>query len=233
MTAAAEVRVGFTGVLWDARPTRALADDLRDGPGATPLSEADAAWRALGSDLSAVGDELDSVVSDLERTWRSGASSAVVNRAVSLRRWIDELGTHATDSAERARRQVDVTEVAMSTMPSAEDVASTDADKARVDSVGRGVVVTPLTGGGTRMTEFAHAQRLAAARAMHSYEHASTDTAVVWSGPARPQMSPLAASPTHRTARPVPTPTPTTTSLHPALPEGVLNLGPPPPEGDR
>ena len=224
MTAAGDVRVGFTGTLWDARPTRALADELRDGPGATPLSDADAAWSALGSDLSAVGDELGAVVSDLERTWRSGASSTVVSRAALLRTWIDELGSHATDTAARARRQADVTEVAVTAMPATEDVSVMDDDKARADSVGRGVVVTPLTGGGARISELAHAQHLSAARAMQSYEHASADAASAWSGPMRPQMPRLVAPTAHRAHRHVPAPAPAAPPVPGTLQEGVLNL---------
>ena len=41
--------VGFTGVVWDARPTERLAKDLTTGPGAAPMAEAAAAWAKVAA----------------------------------------------------------------------------------------------------------------------------------------------------------------------------------------
>ncbi|WAC56415.1 PPE domain-containing protein [Gordonia sp. SL306] len=226
---------GFTGVIWDARPTEKLAFDLGDGPGPGPLTDAGLAWATVSAELASAATEYGSILAALGLNWRSPHTSAAFEKLTRLAPWFAETAAAAGRNAGRAEGQAAAVTVARLTMPNIVEVDV--AEKAMHAATVVSALAPALLGAAAHAERALHDQKLRAARVMETYEAATESVARPWtdSRPAPDLVSagPLGAERAARqaAARAAAHPAPPTVSAPVSM--GGIPMGgvaPPPPE---
>jgi len=184
--------VGFTGVIWEARPTEQLARDLSTGPGAKPMADASAAWGRLGASFGAAALEYDQIVAKIRQSWSSDESEAVIERIARLRDWLGEAAAQAGRNATHAGSQAVAYEVAALTMPHVNELASLENAKRGVEQAGA-ALGAPMVGAAAQLDSEQGIAKANAARVMQSYESATAPLAMPWEHPQPPAIASGAA----------------------------------------
>ncbi|MBO0853863.1 MAG: PPE domain-containing protein [Nocardia sp.] len=170
---------GFTGVVWEARPTEQLARELTTGPGPVPMADAAAAWTRLAAEFGAAVPEYDRIVAAIRGHWQSETSDAVLQRISAMREWLAEVATAAARNAEHATRQATSYEIARLAMPHVAEVAALDRAVHAVQALGASLGA-PLVGAAAQISADHDAAKADAARIMRTYEAASAPLASHW-----------------------------------------------------
>ncbi|MET8650206.1 PPE domain-containing protein [Nocardia aurea] len=180
--------IGFTGVVWQARPTDQLARDLTTGPGAVPMSEASAAWAKLAASFGAAVVEYDQILARIRESWRSGESEAVLERISKLREWLVEAAAAAGQNATRAGGQAVAYEVARLAMPHMVEIAALETAMRGIQQAGA-ALGAPLVAAAAQVEGEQDLAKANAARVMQSYESATTPLATPWTHEAPPVIA--------------------------------------------
>lgn len=180
--------VGFTGVIWEARPTEQLARDLSTGPGAKPMADASAAWARLGASFGAAALEYDQIVARIRQSWSSDESEAVIERIARLRDWLGEAAAQAGRNATHAGSQAVAYEVAALAMPHVDDVAALENAKRGVEQAGA-ALGAPMVAAAAELDSEQGIAKANAARVMQSYESATAPLAMPWEHPSPPMIA--------------------------------------------
>ncbi|MGV9672647.1 PPE domain-containing protein [Gordonia sp. NPDC003504] len=163
---------GFTGVIWDARTPRRLADDLGAGPGAAPLHETAASWLRLADEFAGAAAEYASIVSRLREHWESGVAQPALDHLATFTGWLVVAAARATATAVTLGAQAAAVDAARLAMP---DLGEIDLLASIADAALSVTALTPLATGAAAHAERAvHDQRMRAARVMEAYEAAGT-----------------------------------------------------------
>ncbi|MFD0365947.1 PPE domain-containing protein [Nocardia sp. GCM10030253] len=201
--------VGFTGVIWQARPTDQLARDLTTGRGATPMAEAGAAWAKLAASFGAAVVEYDQIVSKIRESWRSAESEVVIERITTLRDWLADAAVAAGQNAGRAGGQAVAHEVARLAMPHVAEIAALETARQGIEQAGA-ALGAPLVAAAAEVDTQQDLAKSNAARVMQSYESATTPLATPWQHQQPPVIASSAAleaeqaGPTRTTSAPGP-----------------------------
>ncbi|MEV4124625.1 PPE domain-containing protein [Nocardia sp. NPDC049707] len=190
---------GFTGVVWEARPTEQLAKDLMTGRGAAPMAEASAALARLAASFGGAVVEYDQIIGAIREAWRSDTSEAVLERISTLREWLIEAAGSAGQNATRAGRQAMAYELAKLTMPHVAEIAALEAAKQSIEQMGAGLG-GPLVGAAAAVDAEQDLAKANAARVMRTYESAATPLATPWQHAAPPVIASSAALDAERAA---------------------------------
>lgn len=182
--------IGFTGVIWQARPTDRLARELSTGAGVAPMAESAAAWARLAASLGAAVVEYDQVIGKIRESWRSHATEEVVQRISQLREWLVEAAAAAGENAARVAGQVVAYEVAQLAMPHVDELAALEALGRGIEQAGA-ALGGPLVAAAAQVDEERDLAKANAAWVMQSYESASTALAEPWES----RQPPVIASP--------------------------------------
>ncbi|GAA3697192.1 PPE domain-containing protein [Gordonia hankookensis] len=183
---------GFTGVIWDARPTEKLAFDLGDGPGPGPLTDAGLAWGTVSAELASAATEYGSILAALGLNWRSPHTSAAFEKLTRLAPWFAETAAAAGRNAGRAEGQAAAVTVARLTMPNIVEVDV--AEKAMHAATVVSALAPALVGAAAHAERALHDQKLRAARVMETYEAATESAARPWTD-SRPAPDLVSAGP--------------------------------------
>ncbi|MEV3964166.1 PPE domain-containing protein [Nocardia sp. NPDC050193] len=178
---------GFTGVIWEARPTEKLAHDLGAGAGARPMADAGAAWSRVAAAFGAAVIEYDRVLVQLRESWRSSESEIAIDRFAALRHWLIDAATAAGRHAAMAGGQAVAYEVASLAMPHLADLAALDAAVRSIEQMGA-ALGTPLVGAIAEVDTEQNLAKANAARVMQNYESASAQLASPWEPHDPPQI---------------------------------------------
>lgn len=179
--------VGFTGVIWEARPAERLAHDLHDGLGPVHLAESGAAWAKLGAELVDIGVEYGKILADLGLHWESQSYNHAFAKLTQLVPWFADAAGHAAFTAGKAEEQAMATTVALTAMPNPVEIAATQAIGDALSHVHL-AAGSPLHGVAAN-TERAHQdQKQRASRVMESYERATTQVSTPWQQPNPPKI---------------------------------------------
>ncbi|MFI7666826.1 PPE domain-containing protein [Nocardia sp. NPDC049526] len=171
--------IGFTGVVWPARPTEQLARDLTTGRGAAPMAEAGTAWTQLAASFGAAVGEYDQIVAELRESWRSDSSDLVLERIGKLRDWLVDAAASAGRNATSAAGQAAAYEVARLAMPHVAEIAALEAVKQSIEHAGA-ALGAPLVAAAAQVDSEQDLAKADAARVMQSYESATTPLATPW-----------------------------------------------------
>ncbi|MBF6327522.1 PPE domain-containing protein [Nocardia transvalensis] len=208
---------GFTGVVWEARPTEQLARDLTTGPGAVPMAEAAAAWTQLAASFGAAVIEYDRIINTVREAWRSEGSEMVLERITKLREWLMDAATAAGRNAAHAGGQATAHEVARMAMPHVAEIAALEAAKQAIEQVGAGLGA-PLVGAAAQVDAQQDLAKAGAARVMRSYESAAAPLATPW----EQQPPPVIASAAALEAEQVSATAPPSPAVAPAVASGAF-----------
>ncbi|MGV9709742.1 PPE domain-containing protein [Gordonia sp. NPDC003424] len=179
--------VGFTGVIWEARPAERLAHDLHDGLGPAHLAESGAAWAKLGAELVDIGVEYGKILADLGLHWESASYNHAFAKLTQLVPWFADAAGHAVFTAAKAEEQAVATTVALTAMPNPVEIAATEAIAEALSHVHM-AAGSPLHAVAAN-TERAHQdQKQRASRVMESYERATTPVSAPWQQPNPPKI---------------------------------------------
>ncbi|MGV9612717.1 PPE domain-containing protein [Nocardia xishanensis] len=201
---------GFTGVVWEARPTEKLAQDLTTGRGAAPMAEAAQAWTRLGVSFGAAVPEYDQIVKAIGESWRSETSPEILDRITKLREWLLEAAGSAAQNATKTGSQALAYEVARLAMPHVAEIAALEEAKKAVEAIGAGLGA-PLVGAAADIDAEQDLAKVNAARVMRVYEEATKPLEAPWTQTAPPVIANSAALEAERAASEVrPTAMPTT-----------------------
>ncbi|WP_227984295.1 PPE domain-containing protein [Nocardia spumae] len=170
---------GFTGVVWEARPTERLARELTTGPGSVPMAEAAAAWSRLAANFGAAVVDYDRIVSEIRGHWQSDRSDEVVERIARMRDWLLDAATAAGRNATHAGEQAAAYEVARLAMPHVAEIAALDQAMHAVQAVGA-ALGAPMVGVAADISADQDVAKSGAARVMRTYEAATEPLAVPW-----------------------------------------------------
>ncbi|WP_330233007.1 PPE family protein [Nocardia sp. NBC_00508] len=184
--------IGFTGVVWQARPTEQLARDLTTGPGAAPMADASTAWAKLAASFGAAVVEYDQIVAKIRESWRSGESEAVLERITKLRDWLVDAAAAAGQNAAKAGAQAVAHEVARLAMPHVVEIAALEAAKRGIEQAGA-ALGAPLVAAAAQVDSEQDLAKANAARVMQSYEAAATPLATPWEQQHPPVIASAAA----------------------------------------
>ena len=171
--------IGFTGVVWPARPTEQLARDLTTGRGAAPMAEAGTAWTQLAGSFGAAVVEYDQIVAELRESWRSDGSDLFLERIGKLRDWLVDAAASAGRNAASAGGQAAAYEVARLAMPHVAEIAALEAAKQSIEHAGA-ALGAPLVAAAAQVDDQQDLAKADAARVMQSYESATTPLATPW-----------------------------------------------------
>ncbi|WP_328409273.1 PPE domain-containing protein [Nocardia sp. NBC_00403] len=171
--------VGFTGVIWQARPTDQLARDLTTGRGAAPMAEAGAAWAKLAASFGAAVLEYDQIVAKIRESWRSTESEVVIERITTLRDWLADAAVAAGQNAGRAGGQAVAHEVARLAMPHIAEIAALETARQGIEQAGA-ALGAPLVAAAAEVDTQQDLVKSNAARVMQSYESATAPLATPW-----------------------------------------------------
>ncbi|WP_068056989.1 PPE domain-containing protein [Nocardia xishanensis] len=201
---------GFTGVVWEARPTEKLAQDLTTGRGAAPMAEAAQAWTRLGVSFGAAVPEYDQIVKAIGESWRSETSPEILDRITKLREWLLEAAGSAAQNATKTGSQALAYEVARLAMPHVAEIAALEEAKKAVEAIGAGLGA-PLVGAAADIDAEQDLAKVNAARVMRVYEEATKPLEAPWTQTGPPVIANSAALEAERAASEVrPTAMPTT-----------------------
>lgn len=179
--------VGFTGVVWEARPAQRLASELATGPGPVPMAEAAAAWGRLAAVFAAATADYDRIVAVIDDHWRSPVSAQTVERIGRMRQWLAQTAAAASQTASRTGAQATAYEVAQLAMPHAAEVVALEQARRSAEQVGA-ALGAPLVGGVAQVSTDADAAHMTAVRVMRSYEAAAQPLAQPWEHEPPPQL---------------------------------------------
>ncbi len=171
--------IGFTGVVWPARPTEQLARDLTTGRGAAPMAEAGTAWTQLAGSFGAAVVEYDQIVAELRESWRSDGSDLFLERIGKLRDWLVDAAASAGRNAASAGGQAAAYEVARLAMPHVAEIAALEAAKQSIEHAGA-ALGAPLVAAAAQVDDQQDLAKADAARVMQSYESATTPLSTPW-----------------------------------------------------
>ncbi|MCP2289319.1 PPE domain-containing protein [Nocardia amikacinitolerans] len=183
---------GFTGVVWEARPTEKLAKDLTTGPGTVPMAEAAQAWTRLGVSFGAAVLEYDQIVRAIGESWRSETSPEILDRITKLREWLLEAAGSATQNATKTGSQALAYEVARLAMPHVAEIAALEEAKKSVEAIGAGLGA-PLVGAAADIDAEQDLAKVNAARVMRVYEEATKPLETPWTQTTPPVIANSAA----------------------------------------
>ncbi|ONM50534.1 PPE domain-containing protein [Nocardia donostiensis] len=184
--------IGFTGVVWPARPTEQLSRDLTTGPGAAPMAEASVAWTHLAAAFGAAVAEYEHIVATLRESWRSPESEPALERITQLRDWLVEAAAAAGQNAVRAGNQAAAYEVARLAMPHIAEIAALEELKQGIEQAGA-ALGSPLVAAAAEIEGEQDIAKASAARVMQSYESATTPLADPWQHKQPPVIATSAA----------------------------------------
>ncbi|MEU4342648.1 PPE domain-containing protein [Nocardia sp. NPDC023852] len=190
---------GFTGVIWEARPTEQLSRDLTTGRGAIPMAEAGAAWAELAVSFGAAVVEYDQIIAKIRESWRSAESSAAIDRIARLRDWLVDAAAAAGHNASRASGQAVAYEVARLAMPHVTEIAALEVAKRGIEQAGA-ALGAPLVAAAAQVDTEQNLAKANAARVMQSYESATTPLATPWHQQHPPVIASSAALDAERAA---------------------------------
>ncbi|MEV0337636.1 PPE domain-containing protein [Nocardia sp. NPDC050713] len=190
---------GFTGVVWEARPTEKLAQDLTTGRGAVPMAEAAQAWTRLGVSFGAAVLEYDQIVKAIGESWRSETSPEILDRITKLREWLLEAAGSAAQNATKTGSQAVAYEVARLAMPHVAEIAALEEAKKSVEAIGAGLGA-PLVGAAADIDAEQDLAKVNAARVMRVYEEATKPLETPWTQTAPPVIANSAALEAERAA---------------------------------
>ncbi|MGO4615617.1 PPE domain-containing protein [Nocardia sp. 2YAB30] len=184
--------IGFTGVVWQARPTEQLARDLTTGPGAAPMADASAAWGKLAVSFGAAVVEYEKILAKIRESWRNGQSEAVLERITKLRDWLVDAAAAASQNAAKAGAQAVAHEVARMAMPHVAEIAALEAVKRGIEHAGA-ALGAPLVAAAAQVDSEQDMAKANAARVMQTYEAAATQLAMPWQQQHPPVIATAAA----------------------------------------
>ncbi|GAB11909.1 hypothetical protein GOARA_091_00270 [Gordonia araii NBRC 100433] len=187
MAGSGSSNAGFTGVVWESRPTEKLATDLVSGAGPAPLAEAGLAWANLAEEVAAIGVEYAKVLANLGVHWESLTFNHAFEKLMQLAPWFADTAAKLTDTAVKAETQAAANTVALATMPSLPEVAITEEMAALLAQAGV-MLGAPMVASGTANDKVKHEMAQRAARVMQSYEQATQPVAAAWSIGKPPQI---------------------------------------------
>ncbi len=170
---------GFTGVVWEARPTERLARELTTGPGSVPMAEAAAAWGRLAANFGAAVVDYDRIVSEIRGHWQSDRSDQVVESIARMLDWLLDAATAAGRNATHAGEQAAAYEVARLAMPHTAEIAALEQAMRAIQTVGASLGA-PLVGVAADISADQDVAKSGAARVMRTYEAATEPLAVPW-----------------------------------------------------
>ncbi len=191
--------VGFTGVVWDARPTERLAKDLTTGPGAAPMAEAAAAWAKVAAAFGEAVIDYPQIMAVLRRAWKSDVSGPAIEHISQLEKWLLESARAAGENAAKAGVQVVAYEVAKLAMPAVVEIAAVADAKEKIENLGT-AMGAPLMAAASGIEEKQQHTKAAAARVMQVYEAATAPLAAAWEHQRPPVISTGAALAAERAA---------------------------------
>ncbi|WP_194817364.1 PPE domain-containing protein [Nocardia sp. XZ_19_385] len=190
---------GFTGVVWEARPTEKLAQDLSTGRGAVPMAEAAQAWTRLGASFGGAVVEYDQIIKAIGESWRSETSPEILDRITKLREWLLEAAGSAAQNATKTGTQALAYQVAQLAMPHVTEVAALEQAKKTVEAIGMGLGA-PLVGAAADIDAEQDLAKANAARVMRVYEEATKPLETPWLQSTPPVIANAAALEAERTA---------------------------------
>lgn len=190
---------GFTGVVWEARPTDQLARDLTGGPGSVPLVEAAAAWTGLAASFGAAVGEYDRIIAGIRGHWQSETSDDVVERLSAMRTWLTDIAAAAARNAEHTAFHAASFEVARLAMPHIAEIAALHEALRTLQAVGTSLG-GPLVGGIAEVDADNDVAKTTAARVMRTYESATEPLAAPWQHSTPPVLASPAAFAAEQTA---------------------------------
>lgn len=179
---------GFTGVVWEARPTEQLARELTGGPGSVPLVEAATAWTGLAASFGAAVVEYDRILLGIRSHWESDTSDTVLERISAMRGWLTETAAAAARNAEHTALQAASFEVARLAMPHTAEIAALDQAVRVFQAIGTSLG-GPLVGVAATIDADTDAAKATAARVMRIYEAAAEPLAQPWQHTTPPPLS--------------------------------------------
>ncbi|TQM28752.1 PPE domain-containing protein [Nocardia bhagyanarayanae] len=218
---------GFTGVVWEARPTEKLAQDLTTGRGAVPMAEAAQAWTRLGVSFGAAVPEYDQIVKAIGESWRSETSPEILDRITKLREWLLEAAGSAAQNATKAGSQALAYEVARLAMPHVAEIAALEEAKKSVEAIGAGMGA-PLVGAAADIAAEQDLVKVNAARVMRVYEEATKPLETPWTQTAPPVIANSAALEAERAASEVRSTAMPATAVPASLAAAFARATPPP-----
>ncbi|MEV6273913.1 PPE domain-containing protein [Nocardia sp. NPDC051832] len=190
---------GFTGVVWEARPTEKLAQDLSTGRGAVPMAEAAAAWTRLGASFGGAVVEYDQIIKAIGGAWSSQTSPEIMDRITKLREWLLEAAGNAGQNATKTGAQALAYQVAQLAMPHVTEVAALEQAKKTVEAIGAGLGA-PLVGAAADIDAEQDLAKANAARVMRVYEEATKPLETPWAQSQPPVIASNAALEAERAA---------------------------------
>ncbi|WP_030513426.1 PPE domain-containing protein [Nocardia sp. NRRL WC-3656] len=170
---------GFTGVVWEARPTERLARELTTGPGSVPMAEAASAWGRLAANFGAAVVDYDRIVAEIRGHWQSDRSDEVLERIARMRDWLLDAATAAGRNAAHAAEQAAAYEVARLAMPHIAEIAALEQAMHTVQAIGA-AMGAPLVGAAADISADQDVAKAGAARVMRTYEAATEPLAMPW-----------------------------------------------------
>lgn len=179
--------VGFTGVIWEARPAQRLALDLHTGPGPRKLAESGLAWGEIAGELADIGIEYGKVIAELGIHWESDTYNHAFEKLTQLVPWFGEAAKHALESAGKTEQQAVATTVALTAMPNPVEIEAT---KAIGDALAKAEVAagSPLNAVAANTERAQQDQKQRASRVMESFETATTPVSTPWRLGAPPKI---------------------------------------------
>lgn len=190
---------GFTGVVWQSRPTEKLAADLVAGSGPAPLAEAGLAWAVLGEEVAQIGVEYARVLANLGIHWESLTFNHAFEKLMQLAPWFADTAGKLLDTAARAEAQAAANTVALATMPSLPEVVVTE-ELADLLAQAGVMLGAPIAASGAKNDRVKHELAQRAARVMESYEQATVPAATPWKMGRAPEIVSAAALNAERAA---------------------------------
>lgn len=193
--------VGFTGVIWEARPAERLAHDLHHGEGPARLAESGLAWARIGAELADIGVEYAKILADLGMHWQSHSYNHAFDKLTQLAPWFADAAAQAGHTAAKAETQAVATTVALTAMPNPLELQAAKAIQEALQNASK------TAGGGALHAAAATAehaqqdQKQRASRVMESYEKATTPVAHPWKQPSPPKIVSGAALAAEEAAR--------------------------------
>ncbi|GAB92213.1 PPE domain-containing protein [Gordonia rhizosphera] len=179
--------VGFTGVIWEARPAERLAHDLHHGVGPARLAETGAAWTALATELVDIGVAYGKILADLGLHWESGSYNHAFEKLTQFAPWFADAANQAMQTAAKAEAQAAANAVALTAMPNPLEIAATKAIAEALSKV-EAAAGSPIMAAAANNERAHQDQGQRASRVMESYERAATPVADPWKLPAPPRI---------------------------------------------
>ncbi|WP_101951162.1 PPE domain-containing protein [Mycobacterium sp. 3519A] len=179
--------MGFTNIAWESRSAAALAGNLTDGPGPTPVGQAGAAWVRIADELADVANDYNRTVDKLKGALVSQSGDAAARRLDDLGRWLAAVSLSAAGNGNRAEQAAAAYTAAVLAMPSVSEAVQARATRDMMASLAayNGAV---LNGQFAEFDELVSLGDASAAEAMYRYEDACNALAEPWDQPGPPDV---------------------------------------------